>query len=285
MPKYEFHEYANAFPLMEEAELDALAADIKKYGQRDAILLYDGKILDGRNRYLACLKAKVEPRVTIWGGDCDLIALVRSKNFFRRHTTAAQRAQIIVELNELMAHGGDRKSKQVATLQLESTQKKMAVEAQVSKRTVSDAVKIKRKGVPELVEAVKRGKVSGPAAAIAANMKPAKQRKLVERGSEAVNEAVRSVVAEAPFRGVGTIESLSRNWDAATTQVKNDFKQRYGLMEATNGLLTAYKASDIEARAELRVFIREELKGVVAPNGKTDQFGRPHAAPGSLLKR
>lgn len=272
MPKYQFHEYAEVFPVMEESDLDELAADIKKYGQRETILLYDGKILDGRNRYLACLKARVEPRVAAWGGDCDLIALIRSKNIFRRHLTAVQRAQFIVELASLLPHGGDRKSDQVAKLQLDNrtTQKQMATEAKVSARTVSDAVKIKNKGVPGLVEAVKRGQVSGQVAAIAANLKPAKQRKLVEKGPEAIIEAARLVAANAPFSapprssfmapvllGDGSIQALRFHW----------------------------KHADEETRAIHRKDIREEMRQQIAPaNGKTDQFGRPHAVPGTLLK-
>ncbi len=49
-----FHPVANIFPLMGEAELDALAEDIRANGLREPVWLHrDGRIVDGRNRWLA----------------------------------------------------------------------------------------------------------------------------------------------------------------------------------------------------------------------------------------
>ena len=57
----EFHPLANAFPLLEGAEFDELVASIRARGQLEKIIVFEDPILDGRNRYRACLVAGVEP--------------------------------------------------------------------------------------------------------------------------------------------------------------------------------------------------------------------------------
>src|SRR5258706_14802421 len=59
--EYEFHPLANIFPLMTDEEIDALGEDMLKQGQREPIVLFEGMILDGRNRYNACLRKGIEP--------------------------------------------------------------------------------------------------------------------------------------------------------------------------------------------------------------------------------
>ncbi|HEV3005049.1 MAG TPA: hypothetical protein VGX78_11340 [Pirellulales bacterium] len=88
----EFHPLADVFPLMSPRELDELAADIAAYGQREPIYLYEGMILDGRNRYNACLKAGLKPCVRPWDGEGDPVAFVVSMNLHRRHLDDSQRA-------------------------------------------------------------------------------------------------------------------------------------------------------------------------------------------------
>jgi len=54
-----FHPLAGLFPLMEGAEFDELRDDIKKHGLREPLCEYEGKLLDGRNRYRACEAAGI----------------------------------------------------------------------------------------------------------------------------------------------------------------------------------------------------------------------------------
>lgn len=65
----EFHEAANAFPLMDEDRLQELTNDIRERGLLEPITLCDGKVLDGRNRYKACLLAGVTPHTRTHDGD------------------------------------------------------------------------------------------------------------------------------------------------------------------------------------------------------------------------
>lgn len=56
-----FHPLAELLPMMSGEELACLTDDIDANGQREPIVLFEGKILDGRNRYAACLKLQRKP--------------------------------------------------------------------------------------------------------------------------------------------------------------------------------------------------------------------------------
>jgi hypothetical protein len=107
-----FHPIANLFPLMEGEEFDALVADIKNNGQREPIILYEGKILDGRNRYRACLAAGVGLKLSKHEDDSpyigDPVAYVISKNVHRRHLTGEQKRELIAKLLKATPEKSDR---------------------------------------------------------------------------------------------------------------------------------------------------------------------------------
>jgi hypothetical protein len=90
MAKWKIHPVAETYPLMSEAELEALTEDIKDNGLKRAIVRYQGQILDGRNRLIACERAGIEPRFEDYEGE-DPAAHARSLNL-NRDLTSAQRA-------------------------------------------------------------------------------------------------------------------------------------------------------------------------------------------------
>ena len=85
------HPYADAWPMLGSDDLAELAEDIALNGLRDAIVIYDGKILDGRNRYAACAAAGATPVYEDFNGDDDdALAFVQSVNNARRHQSRAR---------------------------------------------------------------------------------------------------------------------------------------------------------------------------------------------------
>ena len=55
------HPLCTLFPRMAGDEFAALVADIRTHGLRQPIVLHEGMVLDGGNRYRACLDAGVVP--------------------------------------------------------------------------------------------------------------------------------------------------------------------------------------------------------------------------------
>jgi N6-adenosine-specific RNA methylase IME4 len=99
------HPAALVFPLLEDDELDRLADDIRKNGLLHPLITFQGQLLDGRNRLIACERAWVAPRYTEYTGD-DPIAYVISANVERRHLDASQLACVAVKFLPLLEEQG-----------------------------------------------------------------------------------------------------------------------------------------------------------------------------------
>ena len=107
-----FHPAAAMLPMMDKDEYGALVASVKRYGLQKPIKLYaDGSILDGRNRYNACLEAGVVPVFEEWSefDDTDPRVYVVIHNIQRRHLSVGFRARLATRF-VTTTHGGDRKS-------------------------------------------------------------------------------------------------------------------------------------------------------------------------------
>jgi len=95
-----FHPLADIFPLLEGEPFNELVASIKEHDLLEPIVLLDEMILDGRNRYRACLEAGVEPRFAAYSGG-DPLAFVIAKNLTRRHLNESQRAMVAAKIANL----------------------------------------------------------------------------------------------------------------------------------------------------------------------------------------
>jgi hypothetical protein len=177
-PQYEWHPAANLFPLLSGEEFDALVADIRTEGLHNPIVLHEGLVLDGRNRYLACLEAGVEPRLEQWSGKGSPTAWVLSLNLQRRHLTAGQRAMVAAEAKPMLAAeakerqraaGGDKRALGAFVKNDKSgseplhARKAVARQFNVSEGSVHSAQKVKDAS-PALAEKVKAGTISLPEA-------------------------------------------------------------------------------------------------------------------------
>jgi N6-adenosine-specific RNA methylase IME4 len=217
-----FHPLADVFPLIEGDEFEALVADIAAHGQRQKIVMLDGKILDGRNRYRACLAAKVKPRFEPYAGS-DPVGFVVSCNLRRRHLDSSQRAIAAAKLATLVR---GRRGKGVAGLSAAQAAELL----NVSTRSVGAATVVRNKGAAELRAEVEAGRLPVSVAATLAELPADRQAEVVAQGEReiiAAAKAIRARKSEARRQErVGRIREIAQG-GAPLTSVAEKFPVIY----------------------------------------------------------
>jgi site-specific DNA-methyltransferase (adenine-specific) len=112
------HPAADAWPMMDQDRYEDLALDIDINGQQDPITLCEGMILDGRNRYRACLELGIQPLIREYSGDP--WAFAWSLNGARRDLEATVRALIYRRCQE----GSEKWRKRLAKIAEDGNRKK-----------------------------------------------------------------------------------------------------------------------------------------------------------------
>ena len=157
-----FHPLANCFPLMEGQEFEEFVADIAAHGMRSDIVMFEGKVLDGRNRYRACQRLGIEPRSSHYEGS-DPVAFVVSTNLHRRHLNESQRGLIAARLAAYVDGSNQfvTKTENEGTPIGEPSSREVAAKAlNVGTSTVDRAKVILREGTAEEIKAVEDGVAS-----------------------------------------------------------------------------------------------------------------------------
>jgi ParB-like chromosome segregation protein Spo0J len=204
---YEYHPIANIFPLMTDAEIDELAEDIKANGLTCPIILFQGKILDGRNRYLACQRAGVVPDFWEYPGETP-VQFVLSLNLHRRHLTTSQRAAIAADVANLQ--DGQRADYAAAPNGAPVTQSEAADLLGVGHRTVQRAAAV-RTADPELHQQVRAGEISlEDARRTIPTARPQRSRKRKTARVEVDDEAQNVNGTETPDQATHVPESLNK---------------------------------------------------------------------------
>lgn len=186
----EFHPVSEIFPLMQGDEFEELVGDIRSNGLREPIWLdADGLIIDGRNRYRACSRAKVEPQYRIWDGQGSLVAFVISLNLHRRHLNESQRAMVAAKVANLS--NGQRR--EALSIDKAVTEPEAAGLLNVSVPSVSRARRVVDHGAPEVVAAVQSGQVAVSAAARVVELPRHEQVEIIARGEEEIRRVAKEI--------------------------------------------------------------------------------------------
>lgn len=193
------HPAAELFPVMDEVAFAALVADIAAHGQREPILILDGRVIDGRHRLRACEQLGIEPQVReVIADDGDPYGLVVSLNLHRRHLTESQRALVAARLARLPLGSNQHPPIGEASLSCSAA----ATQLNVGTRSVERAREVVAHGIPELVTAVDRGEVAVSTAASLARLPADAQREVLTRTPDEIRAIAREVQARIKDAGV-----------------------------------------------------------------------------------
>ncbi len=203
------HPYADIFPMLERLAADELRGDIAAHGLRDRVVLFQGRILDGRNRYRALVEiaklglayrgetfteADLVPGALStndvgWGyffeefsgSEAEALEYVLSKNLHRRHLNESQRAMVAANLATLKP--GRPEADKPANLR-DYRQVDAAQRLHVSERSVQDARVVREHGIDDINAAVQSGDLAVSAAAQLARLPAEEQARIIREHAD-----------------------------------------------------------------------------------------------------
>lgn len=243
-----FHQLATIFPAIEGAEFEQLVENIRVHGVRDPIVLFDGQVLEGRNRYRALAwlvstgeilgdgwghrsglhltEEELQPD-NIWftqynvGVDGDPLSYVISKNLIRRHLTESQRAMVAADLATMRQ--GERTDLQPSENLPKVSQGEASKLLNVSDRSLRTANTVKQSAAPEIQNAVKQGNLSVSAAAELAMQPVARQQGIL---AELPRTADGRLTAEAKKALAPVVKELRAEKQQEKRQARSEREQQ-----------------------------------------------------------
>lgn len=263
--KYELHPLCTLFPRLNGAEFEALKEDIKANGLRQPIVIHEGMILDGGNRYRACVEAGVDPEVIEYD-DVNIVSFVLSCNLHRRHMTPGQQAAIVASAQDwarAQTRGGDRKADQSRLNDFDTVEKRAAI-AGVHRDTQMKADKVAKEN-PELAKKVAHGEISLPKAV--EQISPKKQSenkpdlKIVQQDNPSTlsNDDTDGIADElyGDFDPIAELETANKEIERLTKIVESDDalatavaenKRLAALVDVLEERMRGYQVSENEAK-------------------------------------
>ena len=224
------HPICLLMPSADEDELQNLTDDIRAHGLLDPIVLFEKRILDGRNRAAACESAGVAPRyVEFDGAREEALVFVVSHNLKRRHLTKQAVADTLVEAEDFNLHyelgepapHPDIKMSAQTTKTASSRELAKAAGGAVSREMINATRKVKEKAEPELREAVKKGRIGVQDAAKVADLPPEQQKAIAaspkpRRAAQGAIEAAKSAATRSVGGEGDPRAALRKAWEKAT---------------------------------------------------------------------
>lgn len=218
--KIPYHPLADIVPWMADDEFRDLRKSVRANGflPGNEIVLLDGKILDGRNRYLACLYEGVEPQFRDYTGN-DPQGYVQAQ-ITRRNLTPSTLSMVVAKLYFDLDKSGKK-----------LTQEQVRQAYGVGESSVTYATRTIKHGVPELTRMVENGDIDVKAAGEVARLPKKEQEKLVKAGPSSVKARASQMRKEAdkPKPPPPSVPGLpeqpaARRFDAQTEEILRDIR-------------------------------------------------------------
>lgn len=271
---YELHPLCTLFPRVTGAEFDALVSDIKANGLRSPIVLHDGMVLDGGNRYRACVEAGVEPRFVEFDGG-SVVAFVLSANLHRRHLSAGQQAAIVASAQDWAQAQPASRPEKAGNVTGLSTVADRAAQSGASDKTQRMADKV-AKASPDLAKQVAHGEISLPKAVEQISPKPKREvlAPAVDLGSEQELKEAHHTIGELAqeveqLRDRLAVENMDASEEAKTeaAEIIEDLRAQVASLEREVDSLRisrdAFQREGAEMRKQITQLTRQ-LKKVEA---------------------
>lgn len=188
MTQLQAHPAAELFPLLSGDEYSSFKKDIAENGLLEPIILCEGKILDGRNRYRACGELGIEPKFQQYQGESPT-AFAWSVNGARRHLTTSDLALVARKmLPTLKAEASIRRTNGTSVPDGAMVGRATEIAAKIvgiGASSVERAVRVAKED-PELLKRVEAGEITINAAdeALAVERKKRTHRPRAEREQE-----------------------------------------------------------------------------------------------------
>lgn len=267
MSAYPLHPAAELFPPMDAESFAALQADIAENGQHAPILLFEGQVIDGRHRLMACQRLGMTPKVCELDSALDPTAVVVSFNLHRRHLNESQRSMVAARIAN--KRQGERTDLEPSANLQKVSQAEAATLLGVSPRSVAAAVNVQKVGTPELIAAVDQGELAVSTAADLARLPANSQRDVLAKTPEELRAIARQTKARIAEAGVCGPSAVKLFDDIAAEQDLSGIEQI--------AVVEAMKADDppLPTPAEAKRIASQGAPGLLVMGSD----GRYHSAP------
>lgn len=120
--RLQIHPFALFMPELSGEDRAAMRDDIRKHGVRNRVILFEGKVLDGRNRYeIATALGKEVPTENFYGTAQNALEAVASHNLHRRHLEPSQKAMVAAMIADELVRMEDMDANEAIEFAAEQT--------------------------------------------------------------------------------------------------------------------------------------------------------------------